>query len=323
MGILLNKSKNYVINGAMDFWQRGTSFAAVANGIYTADRWQYTKVGTMVHTVSRSTDIPTGSLAQYSTFLDVTTAQAVIAAGDRMTIRQKIEGLIFAPLRGKTQVLKFKVKATKVGIYCISFRNSAEDRSLVKEYTVNTTNTWETKEISFTHDETGTWLYDTSVGLSVTFTIASGTTFQTTANTWQTGNYIATSNQVNGVDNLANDFRITEVQLEEGQSASNFERAGGNTINELLLCQRYYCYLYLTRRRIVSSIMFDGCELPAPMRAMPVLAAGSTISDNGTLVLNATTPSVVGYFQTAYLNGTVAATTGGVHSVEPKFDAEL
>jgi hypothetical protein len=45
--------KNAVINGAMEVWQRGTSFSAVG---YTADRW-YTNT---TNAITRSTTVPTG-----------------------------------------------------------------------------------------------------------------------------------------------------------------------------------------------------------------------------------------------------------------------
>ena len=51
--------KNKIINGNFDIWQRGTSFAAVASSDYVADRFTYTEVGAMVHTVSIDTDVPT------------------------------------------------------------------------------------------------------------------------------------------------------------------------------------------------------------------------------------------------------------------------
>jgi len=47
--------KNYLVNGGLDFWQRGTSFTATG---YCADRF-YTVIGGTT-TVSQSTDVPTG-----------------------------------------------------------------------------------------------------------------------------------------------------------------------------------------------------------------------------------------------------------------------
>ena len=51
--------ENLIINPSFDIWQRGISFVSIANATYFADRYVYNKVGTMVHDVDRSTDIPT------------------------------------------------------------------------------------------------------------------------------------------------------------------------------------------------------------------------------------------------------------------------
>jgi hypothetical protein len=53
-------AQNFVINGSLDNWQRGTTFTSPANGSYTADRWS----AVFCSSVSRSTDVPTGF--QYS-----------------------------------------------------------------------------------------------------------------------------------------------------------------------------------------------------------------------------------------------------------------
>jgi hypothetical protein len=55
---LVSGRRNMIINGAMQVWQRGTSFAAGAGIVYTADRfWRYS--GTSGN-IERSTDAPTG-----------------------------------------------------------------------------------------------------------------------------------------------------------------------------------------------------------------------------------------------------------------------
>lgn len=237
------KNSNKIINGGMDFWQRGTSFAAIANATYSADRFQYFKVGTMVHTIARSTDVPTASSSLYSMLVSVTTAQPTILAASQNFIAQKIEGNVLRTFKAKPMVLAFWVKATKTGINCVNFKNSAGNRTLVREYTVNASNTWERKIIRFTHDASGTWLYDNGIGMFVNFVLASGTNFHTTANTWNTGDFLSTVNQVNNVDSTANTFQIADVVLVEDNDTTtkvpDFVFAGRDFTEESQLCQRY------------------------------------------------------------------------------------
>lgn len=242
--ILLNKAKNYIANGAMDFWQRNTTFTAIASGAYFADRFQYNKTGTMVHTLTRDTDVPTvtqsGFVFPYSALLTLTTAQAVLAAGDFCNFRQKIEGQFFAPLSGRSIVISFWVKSSITGTFPVAFDNNS-NRCYVSTYTINAINTWEKKSISLTHDNSGTWVYNNGIGLGVTFGLAFGTTYNiTTLNTWTTGLFYSHSSCTNGVTTNGTTFRVTGIQLEEGTEASNFERMGGFLDSELQLCQRYY-----------------------------------------------------------------------------------
>lgn len=244
MGILLNKAKNYVVNGGMDFWQRGTSFAAIANGAYSADRFQYAKNGTMVHTVLRSTDVPSADF-EYSANLNLTTFQNTLTTGNFLNFDQKIEGQILAPLYGKTMVASFWVKASLVGTYPFSLRNSAQNRSFVSTFVVNQANTWEKKTVSIPAITSGTWLRTNGIGAYLTISLASGTTFHAPSlNQWVDGNFMSHASCVNGVQSGATNFFITGIQLEEGTEPSNFERAGGLLPNELLLCQRYYAKTY-------------------------------------------------------------------------------
>jgi hypothetical protein len=230
--------RNRIINGGMDIAQRGTSFAAAAAGTYSMDRWSWQQVGAMVCTVSQSTDVPNNTF-QSSYKIDVTTVDSSIAADDRASIQQTIEGYNVRDLIGTTFTLSFWVKSPKTGTHCIAFRN-ALDRSHVKEYTIISANSWEYKTLTVTGGliTAGTWNWTNGQGLNLVFTLACGSTFHTTADAWQTGNFIATANQVNVMDNTANDFFITGVQLEPGAVATPFERRIFG--QELALCQRYF-----------------------------------------------------------------------------------
>lgn len=244
LDLLAVKSKypeNDIINGGFNFWQRGTSFATIASGIYSADRFAYDKVGAMVHTVSRSTDVPGSSPfdINYSMLVDCTTVDAAIAAGDLCIIGQRIEGYNFKKYVGEYGTLSFWVKGTKVGVHCVSFRNSVSDLSYVVEYAINVTNTWEFKTITIPFDFSGgTWDYTNGIGLSISWALAVGSTFQTTADAWQAGNFFATSNQVNACDNTANNFRLAKVKFEPGQVATPFVAVDFE--QELARCRRYY-----------------------------------------------------------------------------------
>lgn len=236
--------KNKIINGDMTYFQRGSSFPTIATNTYTADRWQYIKNGTMVHTVSRSSDVPSSAFGIYSLLATPTTAQASITPSDYVAIQQKIEGNFLRSFKEKKLVLSFWVKAYKTGTYCVSFRNSDSSKSLVKEYTISASATWEKKTIRITHDTSGTWLYDTGIGMNVSFVIAAGTAYQGSKDSWLSGNYMATSSQANGVDNVLDTFQLSDVCLVEdndGQTRTpDFMLAGRDVFEELQLCQRYY-----------------------------------------------------------------------------------
>lgn len=232
--------RNRIINGRMDIAQRGTSFAAIADGAYCLDRWVFGNSSAAVLTASQQSDAPTGF--RNSLRLAVTTADASIAAGDYCAIGQRIEGFNINDLIGRNFTLSFWVRSAKTGTHCISLGNSADDRSYVAEYSIAAANTWEFKTVTVSGGliTAGTWDFTNGVGLRVRWVLASGATYQTTAGSWQTGNFVATSNQVNCLDTIGNVFAITGVQLEPGAVATPFEHRPRAI--EGLLCQRYYLH---------------------------------------------------------------------------------
>jgi hypothetical protein len=240
-GGALAGTRNHIINGEMLVPQRGTSFPVLVS-TYTLDRWVWGQTGAMVCTVSQSSDVPNNTF-QTSCKIDVTTADPFSVSANYAVFEQRIEGVNARDLVGTTFTLSFWVKSPKTGIHCIGFRNlgsNSPDRSYVKEYTITASNVWEYKTITLAGGliTDGNWNWTNGGGLSVVFTLGSGATHMTTANAWQTGNSFATANQVNVLDNTANDFFITGVQLEPGSVATPFERRPYGA--ELALCQRYY-----------------------------------------------------------------------------------
>jgi hypothetical protein len=201
-------------------------------------------------------------------------------------------------------VMTFWVKATKTGTYCVALRNGTSTLAYVMEYTVNASNTWEKKTLRFTHSMAGTWAYDTAIGMTVVWTLSSGSTFQTSANSWNTGNFIATANQVNGTDSTSNNFWLSDICLVEDNDGRtrnpDFMYAGRDVFEELQLCQRYYEKSYELEVAIGTPLANGGYSVGS--------AVSNTTSVRQTLVAfrqeKRADPIVVSY----------ASTTGAINS---------
>lgn len=231
--------KNKLINGNFDFWQRGTSFAAIANTAYSADRWRFGNSSAGVVTISQETStLPSTADVASALKVTVTTADASLGSGDVMYVEQRIEGYNLRPLKSKLLTLSFWVRSSKTGTYSVALQNSAGDRSLIGTYTINSANTYEFKTVALSHSATGTWDYATGTGLRVIFTLMAGSTFQSTSGTWQGGLFFGTSGSVNFVDTNGGTLYFAQVQLEAGGFATPFEERPVGS--EFALCKRYY-----------------------------------------------------------------------------------
>jgi len=316
--------RNRIINGDMRIDQRNGGGAVTINAsslTYSVDRWAaFGMASAGVFTINRSTTAPSGftnSLAAVCT-----TADSTIAAGDRYIINQPIEGfnaadLGFGAAGAQTVTLSFWVQSSLTGTYCAALVNSGGSRSYVAEYDINAANTWEYKTITVAGDTSGTWLSDNGIGVAIRFTLATGTTYQTTANAWAAGNFNATSNQVNWMSSSSSrTFRITGVQLEPGPVATPFERRPIGT--ELALCQRYF--------QLVSSFGFgyapSGSQRAAnpffmtEMRAVPLITVAGATGANcaGQAAVNIGTRS---------FGVTTTVTTLGVYALDTSWTASI
>jgi len=238
--------RNLIINGAMQVAQRGTSETGVTTtGYKTTDRWQFqlTTIGTW--TVSQSTTAPDGFSNSYK--LECTTADASPAGADNMAFKQRIEGqnlqhLKYGTASAQPMTLSFWVRSSKTGTYvCELLQPDASNRHINKSYTISSANTWEYKTITFAGDSSGVINNDNGEGLQVNWWLGSGSGFSsgTLQTSWGALDQTARAvGNVNLADSTSNDWYITGVQLEVGETATPFEhRSYGD---ELARCQRYY-----------------------------------------------------------------------------------
>ena len=243
--------KNVLINGALDIWQRGVSFAAIADGTNFADMWYHIKGTTAAAmTITRDTNVPTvaqaGCKFTYSMKCDVTTADASVASNDVVSLQTKVEGFDARHLADKICTLSFWVSSPKTGAHSVSIVSNGSNRVYPFTYTVNSANTWEKKTKTFTLDVAGggTWAWDTSHAFKIRFPLMAGSDYANgTESTWgTTGLYGVTSGQANVMDSTDNNFYITGLQLELGSVATEFDFRFYS--EELDLCQRYFTKSY-------------------------------------------------------------------------------
>jgi len=318
--------RNLIINGAMEVSQRGTTFASTANVAYTLDRMQWYDTGAGVVDISQSTDTPNGNFKN-SLKVDITTADSSLAAGDLYNIIHQIEGYNIAHLGwgtsdAKTVTLSFHIKSPKTGTHCVTLRNSDQTRTRVEEFTINSADTWEKKTITITGDTSGTWQSTTSAGIQLIFPLALGSTYHSSvaAGSWGNGgNIYGSSNQVNCMDNASNNWYITGVQLEVGETATPFEhRSYADTIRQ---CRRYFSRFNAdsTTAPIVeinvwsTATKYGKLNFPVEMRTNPTFTA-SNLSHFTVLVAGSTTTPTsfsVGSGDTTYAELIVATASFG------------
>jgi hypothetical protein len=319
--------KNKIINGAMMIDQRnsGASVTPTSN-VFGPDRWtpqisqaskfSYRQMESANTSVSNyeSSSAPTG----FTNSLKITSSSAYTpVTGDYMLIRQHIEGYNIADLdwgsaSAKTVTVSFWVKSSLVGSHSFSVFNHDGSRSYPVLYTINVANTWEYKTIVIPGDTSGTWKRDTSIGISIAFSIGSGATYSGPSGAWAGAWYPAATGAVPLIGTSGATLYITGVQFEKGTAASSFEFR--SYTKELMLCQRYYWQIYLggnqTQYYSIQGYVSGAAQAiwkinaPVPMRTAPALSISPTYNTGSGWQVNVTAitnsalssaPSVINY----------------------------
>jgi hypothetical protein len=261
--------KNLIINGGFDVWQRGTSFTKTSAGTaYHADRWStyYNS-----NTITKVQEI-LGSTKQNCLKISQSTT------ANPFEISLKLEDS--SVYSGKTFTISFYAKSSTgfSDLTISAFLRNASMTNLDSQYFASnvTIGTSFTKySYTFTMlDKSALTLGEPGSHLGITFQRAYG---------------IA-------------DFTITQVQLELGDQATDFEhRSYGE---ELALCQRYYQFgststTYAGFANGANQNYF-AVSLTTPLRSSPTVtrsisgAGWTSLKHNGSNI-STTTPAVVTY----------------------------
>ena len=287
----IGQKKNLIINGEMQIAQRGSSVTGLSssNKVQALDRMFCRINGAGTWTISQSTEAPAGF--GYSLKWDCTTADASPAASDFNYISQRFEGQNLQHLAKGTSsavktTLSFHVKSNKTGTFAVLLTDNDNTRQVGATYTINAADTWEKKTITFPGDTTGELDDDAAHSMNIIWWMVVGTdrTSGTAATTWESSvnANAAVGHNVNMADSTSNEFYITGIQWEVGNTATDFEFI--SLADNLRACRRY-CYVYNVKQNnfIGNTSLFANSTtqvkgaffFPVEMRAYPTYSADS------------------------------------------------
>ena len=288
-------NRNLIINGDQKISQRGTSFAAPADG-YTVDRWSiYENLGTGQVAVTQETVTDLIGFTKAAK-INTTTAEAGVASASGTqyaTYVQQIEAQNLTHIgngtsSAKTLTFSFYVKSNVTGTFCVSFyKPDNTTRLLSLPYTINSANTWERKTLSLPADTSGGGINDDNgQGLGVYFILARKTGYSgTTSTSWinYTDTGWANTCTASIFENVNDHIFITGCQLEVDNTgsgvATDFEHR--SFAQELALCERYCLTLCTGQQYIGTCMLYNSLTHTAAMvwkttmRAAPTMVANS------------------------------------------------
>ena len=245
--------RNKVINGAMAISQRGSSFTNITGNsgdTYTLDRFkiQMNALDQAVVTVSQDSSAPDGFAKSLK--IQCTTAETSVENSEHARLMYDGEAFDFTDIgfgtsSAKKITLSFWVKSNLTGTWGINFWRGDANRSNLRTYTINSANTWEHKVITLVEDTTGGGVNsDNGFGLRINWGLATGANYAQShsLDTWHAFDtqyfYPYDARNTNLFSSTSNNFYLTGVQLEVGDTATSFEhRSIGE---ELTRCYRYY-----------------------------------------------------------------------------------
>jgi len=225
---LIKLSKNLIINGNFDIWQRGTS--QTANGYGSVDRFLTDFVGSTNTMSLQSFTVGQTDVPNAPTYYARHNVTGVTGASNYCIFLQRIEGVRL--LAGETVTLSFWAKANinrYMSIEAVQYFGTGGSPSSpvyacgVKKHSITTS--WQKYTYTFS------------------FPSISGKTLGTGRNDYQAIVFwfdggSSFDSRTDSLGHQSGIFDISQVQLEKGSTASDFENR--SFADEMLLCQRYY-----------------------------------------------------------------------------------
>jgi hypothetical protein len=245
--------RNLIINGAMQVNQRGTNSNITSGSAnFGPDRYKFQINDLGTWELSQSTIVPSGQGFSNSLKLNCTTADTSVAAASYLLLQQRIEGAHLQHFNWGTSSAKnltwsFWIRSTKTGTVSVEFQHqntSGDYYTRSSTFTISASNTWEKKTITVPSNTAQDIKNHQGDGIYLSFWFTAGTdwtsgTFNTSTYSTGVSNTTRVSSSVpNHADSTNNEIYLTGIQLEVGDTATDFEHR--SYAEELALCQRYF-----------------------------------------------------------------------------------
>lgn len=221
------QQNNIIWNPTGTIAQAGSSFAGItglAQKIF--DGWTVVAVGNDIYTVSLDSVVKpsTRNFVANSIKMLATTGDSSVSAPDVAFLQFIVEGYDLRLFLGQYITISFWVFADTTGTYGLALRSGAADASYVTTFTVNSTATWEFKEVTIrVNPSIGTFNASNDIGLYINFTFKSGSTFQTSSTgAWISGNFLTQTGSTNAFSTNGNRVYLGAPKVSIGRWATQF-----------------------------------------------------------------------------------------------------
>lgn len=211
----------------------------------------------------------------------VTTVDTSLTSTDNYGVEFPVEGINVSDFMFGTALARsFTWRAIvnfPAGTYGLSFRNNDVTRSYVTTFTISAGQAGVDTLITAVvpGDTEGTWVKDSSgTGISACIAFAISSPFQTsTTGMWQSGNFVATPAQTNGMSSPSNVFEVADIGMYAGTELPTWVMP--SYLSDYFECLRLYetsfciansteylVYHYIVPKRSIPSISISGNTMP-------------------------------------------------------------
>ena len=292
-------SRNMVVNGGMEVWQRSTDITASDGsneGYNSIDRWYFNFNSSCPGTldIDKSTDAPSGFGSSMKLKCNATGTPAGSSTDFVMASTtleaQDLQRLCYGSADAKVTTLSWYMKSvnftTPISVSIETFDGTRE----FYHVNVSPTTSWARYSITIPKSTSATISNDNGAGLLIGF-VLSGSTDGSLAeandsSAWSTTQKTYRTNQTNFFASTSNELYITGLQFELGSNATPYEHR--SYADELHNCQRYYLqfdgggqHIPYVNMWASSSNQRGQMMFPCQMRANPTWSDTITYNEGG------------------------------------------